>query len=272
MWRQIGFGIEMLIDPADYADQQFYLGTYDPTLVRFVRQWVIEGDTCLDVGAQKGYVSLIMGLEVGKEGRVLAFEPDDRAYYMLSAHLLRNKQMTVTTFPIALGATDAVAELHLSNQLGWSSIYPNALAQASITAKRAVNVRSIDSMITSCEIEIEPKKLSFAKIDCEGSECATLAGMRGLLERANPVMWIEANEDSLRIAGESSNTLVQKLIHLGFSVFLPNSAGAAGNRKVVTLKKISHLNYVPGSVLNLVALRPSLLYASADRLSFCNFE
>jgi len=62
----------MFIDPTDDLDRQFYLGTFDPTMRRLIKKFVREGDTCLDIGAQKGFVSLTLAKAVGKSGRIFS--------------------------------------------------------------------------------------------------------------------------------------------------------------------------------------------------------
>ena len=100
-WYRIGNGLVMYLDPSDYMDRLFYLGSYDRILLQMIRDRVRKGDLCVDVGAQKGYVALQLSKQVGKSGLVMAFEPDSRARKHLDANLARNKAANTTVFPFA---------------------------------------------------------------------------------------------------------------------------------------------------------------------------
>src|SRR5574341_2318486 len=94
--RGIGKGLIMEIDPRDFMERSFYLGIYEPALILMIHHVVRRGDTCLDIGAQKGYVTLNLAKAVGASGRVLAFEPDPRAAEHLSRHCAWNHLHNVT--------------------------------------------------------------------------------------------------------------------------------------------------------------------------------
>ena len=68
-WRAVAGGLEMELDPTDFMDQQFFLGTYAPELDFIIQHWVHSGDMCIDIGAQKGFVTLSLASRVGNDGR-----------------------------------------------------------------------------------------------------------------------------------------------------------------------------------------------------------
>lgn len=51
-----------------------YRGVFEPTLSDVVCKIVMPGDTCLDVGANAGYFTLLMAERVGSAGKVIAIE------------------------------------------------------------------------------------------------------------------------------------------------------------------------------------------------------
>ena len=145
-----------------------------------IARTVRDGDTCLDIGAQKGYVSLTLAKAVGSKGRVLAFEPTNE--------LLRNSRRTSTVpissvievFHCALGEREGSCTFVLSKVLGWSSRFPNELAKTAIEETVEVKVNSLDEMIARKEIVLDASRLSFIKLDAEGSEPFILRGMSRL--------------------------------------------------------------------------------------------
>ncbi|MEW6094263.1 MAG: FkbM family methyltransferase, partial [Chloroflexota bacterium] len=65
-------GYTLLLDMQ--VDKDYWLGTYEPELQFAVRELVPEGAVIYDVGANIGYVSLLLAKAAGKSGRVFAFE------------------------------------------------------------------------------------------------------------------------------------------------------------------------------------------------------
>jgi hypothetical protein len=56
------------------SEKDYWLGTYEPELQQALRQWVQPGMLAYDVGANIGYISLLLARRVGEAGRVHAFE------------------------------------------------------------------------------------------------------------------------------------------------------------------------------------------------------
>jgi len=220
-WRVVDGKFEMALTRDDQMDRRFYLGTYDGNLVSATAEFVRPGDTCIDIGADVGYVTLHLACRVGERGVVYAFEPDPRARAILADNCARNKMGNVHIVPYALGAEDGTATLHLSSQLGWSSMFPNELASGTVVSETKVPVRSLDGLVAANEVRLTPDRLSFVKVDCEGAEPLVLAGMRGLLRRANATLWVEINKASLEAASASPETVIELLTGIGYSVFWP---------------------------------------------------
>jgi FkbM family methyltransferase len=218
-WVRVYGGFEMFIDPSDDLDRDFYLGTFDPAMLKIISLTVCKGDTCIDIGAQKGYVSLTLAQAVGNKGRVLAFDADKRAAAKLVANIERANHRVIEVFQCALGEREGSCTFVLSKVLGWSSRFPNELARTSVEETVEVKVNSFDEMIARKEISIEPGKVSFIKLDAEGSEPLILKGMTGFLSAARPVLCVEVNYDSLLAAGSSPRELQKLLDGLGFDIY-----------------------------------------------------
>ena len=244
----------MEIDPNDWMDRAFYLGTYDPALASLIRRHVRRGDHCVDVGAQKGYVTLMLSQRVGPPGKVFAFEPDPRAFEVLKLHRERNHQGQIMISPYALGKTHGKHAFALSNRLGWSSFFPNRIARESVASTLGVPVRGLDRLVSDGELDLDPDRLTFVKIDAEGAEPLVLAGMAGILRRSRPVLWIEINRESLEAGGFSTSDIEVPLRDLGFTLLNPRSVRRLGVRRF-ELEPLSTLDSSVESVFNVVALK-----------------
>ena len=267
LWTRVHGGFEMFIDPSDDLDREFYLGTFDRAMLKLISSTVRKGDTCIDIGAQKGYVSLTLAQAVGKNGRVLAFDADKRAVSNLAANINRSNQNVIEVFHRALGECEGSCTFVLSKVLGWSSRFPNELAQTAVDMTVEVNVSSFDEMIARKEVAIEPNKVSFIKLDAEGSEVLILKGMKSFLPTARPALSVEVNCDSLSAAGSSPQELQKLLDELGFDLY--DAEYHAYNRKL-RLKPAGDLSRMRSSsencIANFVAL-PKLIPAGRDGMA-----
>jgi FkbM family methyltransferase len=207
----------MNLDLTDPLDQAFYLGYYERGLIAIADAVVSPGSTCVDVGAQKGFVTLRLAQRVGAQGLVLAFEPDFRAYSHLEANRRHNAVTNVQLHPTALGAETSSMRLFLNRQLGNTSAFPNEYAERTIEGTADVPVRRFDDLYRASELDHPP--ISFVKIDAEGAEALVLSGMSETLRMERPVVAIEFNHRSLACAGTSSIEVAGFLRRLGYSLF-----------------------------------------------------
>jgi FkbM family methyltransferase len=200
-WQKVGGKFYMRIDPHDVADRAFYLGTFDPHLVALIAALVRPGDVCLDVGAQKGFMTLHMAKAAGPGGRVIAFEPDPRAMDALRANAQRNVFEQVSFYSCAAGDRESNCEFALSRQIGWSSRFPNELAKATLISTISVRTRRVDDAIGEMGIGPATHRLSLIKVDAEGSEPLVLEGAQETLRRFRPAIHIEINRTALGAGG-----------------------------------------------------------------------
>ena len=87
------------LDPMQRADD-----------VDVVRGLLRPGDTCIDVGANIGLLSLVASAAVGTTGRVIAIEPHPRVFGYLTANLELNDATNVHAINRAVGSTRPAAE------------------------------------------------------------------------------------------------------------------------------------------------------------------
>jgi len=257
-WRRVASRLEMEIDPRDWMDRSFYLGTYDPWLLHLLDRLVRPGDTVLDIGAHKGYVALQLACRVGARGSVLAFEPDPRARAFLERHRERNRLHSIRVFAHALGEEPGEMDFSLSNQLGWSSFFPNTTAMPAVAERVPVRVRRLDDLLDEGSIALDPNRFSFAKLDAEGAEPLVLKGMARVLRENRPTFWIEVNRASLAAAGAAPPDIERPLRAAGYSLWrIIRFRRFAMPR--LRLEPLACLSDEPGDVFDVVASRDSAI-------------
>jgi FkbM family methyltransferase len=165
--------------------------THEPEVQALLKRIVRPGQTCVDVGANVGYITLLLARLVDSTGQVIAFEahPANSAIlhqnlssYKLAAHIkVENMAVsdgsceTVRLFP---GRNHASAE--------WNIVGHDVEGQET-KAELEVRAISLDQYFSTGPVD-------FVKIDVEGAEAQVLAGMKRILRDLRPVVFVEFHD------------------------------------------------------------------------------
>ncbi|MCC6454898.1 MAG: FkbM family methyltransferase [Caldilineaceae bacterium] len=205
----------MYVSPHDYVSHQIYFfGSYDPLMTNWLKAHVHEGDGCWDVGAERGWFSLLMGDLVGPTGRVDSFEANPETFAKLKANITRNRFDWVRAHNTAVLAKVGEARFEVPTQDSGAG----HVVQSTSKDGMAVPATTLDEMVERTGIT----KLNFIKIDIEGSETAALTGGQRAIERFRPKLLIEYNRSALRRAGSSVEELDHMLEELNYERYTFN--------------------------------------------------
>jgi len=143
----------------------------------------------LDVGANVGKYSVIIGNQLGKNGKVFAFEPEPSNLKAFKKNLKLNKLINVSIIPLACSDKKGRLKLYLNeNNSGGHSLIEKQ------THFIGVEVDTLDNLIEKYKI----KKVDLIKIDVEGGEVGVLTGAKKILRKDHPKIIFEAwNEKCL---------------------------------------------------------------------------
>lgn len=158
----------------------FGLGTYEPHVVKAIRAHLGRGAVAYDVGANAGYMTLVMASE---GAHVFAFEPDERNLAALAKNVRDAKNVTVVKAAVADAsgtARLATFEYSLVSQLE----RPNTATDAVFVDVACV---SLDDFVYRDQ-HAPPDLL---KIDVEGAEDRVFAGAARVLGEQRPVVIAE---------------------------------------------------------------------------------
>ena len=239
----------------DWLDEMLFFGGFDVAFPRHVGTLVQPGEWALDLGAQKGWFSLLLGRAVGAGGRVLAFEPDPRAYAHCVANRDRNGMTQIVALPLAAGDEDGTIQFFLNETLGWSSRFPSADQQAQLVREVTVRVAPVDAVLAEHRQGDSPA-VSLVKIDVEGSEVRALRGMRALLERETPTLWLEINRTALAAAGTSAADIESMLAPLGYRFAWPEWSDPVIGSASLTYHPLESLNALDRDLFDVIAYAP----------------
>jgi FkbM family methyltransferase len=182
-------------------DKDYWLGTYEPELQSALRDLIPSGAVIFDVGANIGYVSLLLAKAAGESGKVFAFEALPSNVEQLRRNVeLNGMQSRIKV--IAEAVTQAAASVrflvHASGGMGKAA--GSAGRDDKYQSEITVPGISLDEFVYA-QGNLPPQVV---KMDIEGGEVMALPGMRRVLAEARPLMLMELHgPESSRAAWET---------------------------------------------------------------------
>jgi FkbM family methyltransferase len=183
------------------VDKDYWLGTYEPDLQAAVRELVRPGSILYDVGANIGYVSLLLAKAAGEGGHVYAFEalPENAERWCTNIRLNgMDSRLTLTRAAVTRDSGPVHFLVHASGGMGKvaGSAGRDDRYQSGIT----VQGLSLDEFVYT---QGNPPP-QLVKMDIEGGEVLALPGMPRILAEARPLMLLELHgPESSRLAWEA---------------------------------------------------------------------
>jgi FkbM family methyltransferase len=219
---QVERGFSLLLDPRDLV----------PVTILRTRQWqpevwnsvspvLSEGSVFFDVGAHIGYFSMKAAVQVGKSGRVVAFEPNPEILKQLRDNVEANHFQNVIVEAIACTDREQMLTLYAAPiaNTGASSL---AKQNAEISANQAplsytVRGRPIDDVVR----ELALKRVDAIKIDVEGAEVIVLRGAINTLRQFHPKLTVEVVPRQLAGFQTTADDLRGLLENAGYNLSRP---------------------------------------------------
>ena len=204
---------------------------HEPETTQLFEQIVKPGMTVLDIGAHVGYYSRKFSEKVGKNGRIISFEPHPKTYQTLQRNI--DHLSNITSFQIALAEKEGQAELHdyLVMSASGSLNYDPSIEdlQKSIQSKQDVAPRLSDDFepktyivktrpVDDCLADLNIETVDLIKMDIEGAELGALRGMRQTIQRSpNLMLVMEYNPQALQGFGHDPVSALFEVMEMGFS-------------------------------------------------------
>jgi FkbM family methyltransferase len=162
-------------------------GEYSDAEVQFVKRVLKPSQIVLDVGANLGGLTIPMAQSVGRDGIVLALEPQRFTYYALCTNVFLNNLNNVFCYQRAVGrepGTVLVPDLNYSipgNYGAWTPLREEEGCKG--FNRLPVDVITIDQLGLA--------GVDFIKIDVEGMERDVLDGGRQTIMAHRPLLYVE---------------------------------------------------------------------------------
>jgi FkbM family methyltransferase len=171
------------------TEKDYWLGTYEPDLQTCAAELVRPGMRVFDVGANIGYISLLLARRVGEAGRVIAFEALPANQERLSANLALNPEGRRVEL-VRAAVVDAVRPVRfLVAGSGGMGKAEGSAGRKNVAYAETLEVPglSLDDFVFN---QGQPAP-DLIKMDIEGGEVLALPGMARLLAERRPVLLLE---------------------------------------------------------------------------------
>jgi len=185
-------GYFIFINPEDRIGVSPSIGVYgnyyEVAETELLKKIVKKGYTVVDVGANIGWYTLLSARIVGKNGKVVAFEPEPDNYALLKKSLEKNNFENVL-----------LSDYCVSNMAGIRKLWLHGLNLGAHSTVRKISERAIDVEAVTLDSflsKLEIQRVDLLKVDVEGAEPEVFEGAREyLLKRKIQNIFFEWNRE-----------------------------------------------------------------------------
>ncbi len=221
MWHSIKEPLRYLLSrqPGIYEGILRLKGNVNFEKVLFLNL-VRDGDIVFDVGANRGYYTLLFSHLVGGRGQVHAFEPIPPTFKALSLSIASGKRFNnVRLNRVAVGDHAGTAELYMPGQDdGQASLRKHSFG----SWKNVSRISTFECQAVRLDDYTSTRPLNhldFIKCDVEGAELLALKGATKTLLRFAPILFLEVCGNWTANFDYSPVEIVRYLRELGYSRF-----------------------------------------------------
>ena len=180
-----------------------------------------RGDTVMDIGANVGAHTVAFSHLVGREGRVISFEPVAANYERLRENVSRRTRYPNTTvFPIAIGNPKDSGEGVFLKVPGDDFTQASLVEHSAGSWRGNSGVREYATTLASIDAEapgFHLDRLDFVKIDVEGGELNAIKGAASTIQRFLPLLYCELYEKWAASFGYTPSGIFSFASSLGYT-------------------------------------------------------
>lgn len=204
-------GIRMELDPQEWLQIHLLAGDLpEPVTTALFRSLLRPGDVCIDVGAHVGFLTLAAAQCVGRDGRVIAIEPQPYNCERILINSQANGLENIVVIMAAAGEEDGFVRLHNQKRNDKARLTLAGGGVSDVATLFEVPVLRVDSVVARHGLD----RVRLLKIDVEGFEREVFAGARNTLAATDNVVFECLPEMDPAVV----QVLVETLIASGFSL------------------------------------------------------
>jgi FkbM family methyltransferase len=195
----------------------------EPQTIRWIQDYIQDGDVFYDIGANIGAYSLLAAIAVSKNGRVYAFEPHAFNFTKLLTNISVNN-LNGIVIPMSCALGDKIERLDFNYKDIESGSSDSQLGTLMDMNEREFVPRCIEAKVAEtidhlvAQHALEPP--THIKIDVDGNELLILSGMRNTLTTAKPrPIQVEVNQRYKSNLFELLNQCGYKEVVKGYTMY-----------------------------------------------------
>jgi FkbM family methyltransferase len=244
-----GFKILVRLDDAAVGAYIAAAKTYEPHVTKALSPLLRPGTVFLDIGANIGYYTLLTASRVGPEGRVVALEPNPDNCELLLGSIKENGFTNIHVYPYAAAEKKQVLGVYPDMTNSTSLVVDEEHEQGhSGPPAHVVEAVALDELL------VDLSRIDVVKMDIDGGEPRALLGMRRLIERHRPVLFVEFCPPLItavsRVAPES---LLDQISRLRYDLFIIEDDGQQTRCESGKDQILQRFSACTGTHLDLVA-------------------
>jgi len=182
-----------------------------PLQRKLFKQFIKKGNVVIDAGANIGGYTLFFAKLVGKQGKVIAFEPVKDLFRILKFNVENAGYRNVICEMKALSDSEYVANIALSD----TNIGDNRVQYGNFETKSTIICTSLDKYIQNKNLRI-----NFIKIDVQGYEYKVFKGMQNFLnQQEHIIIFSEFWPYGIKLALDEPINFLKLILSLGFKIY-----------------------------------------------------
>lgn len=195
------------------ANWAYLRGDFELEVTDFIDTVAAPGMLALDIGAQFGLKSAFLHEAVGKDGKVIAFEPIPSTYKVLKRN---SDNWGMEAYQLALSQRSGMSDMH---DFGPRNAGQNTLKTPHYTHElKAGKVVSVQTTTVDRFVQEHDLKTDLWKIDVENAEYDVLLGGKNTISTQKPEIIMEIG-DAGRAPGEQTKDLLDLLSQYGYQFY-----------------------------------------------------
>jgi FkbM family methyltransferase len=163
--------------------------SYEPGISALLQRYVQPGMAVIDIGANIGYLTMLLASLVEQSGLVIAVEPNPENVRLLEASRRVNGFPHIAVLELAAGRDTGLLALNTSHSNGVAGDLPADVG--SLLRSRLVPCFALDAILPT------NRRISLIKLDAEGAEYNALLGLSETIARDLPIIVSEFSPGAL---------------------------------------------------------------------------
>jgi len=184
---------------------------FEPEIVEISKQYINQGSTVLDIGANFGQMSLLFSQFTGDDGRIISFEADDYVFYILKKNIIANNCKNIIAYNKAVYDKSGKVMVYPVQDFKRFPAYGSYGLDPNATEGRTIDTISID------DLNIQ-RPISFMKVDIQGSDIFALRGAVETIRRNHMPILFEFEEQFQQEFKTSWNDYLNFINQIGYKI------------------------------------------------------